>query len=137
MQFIAILGLIIGVAHAQFTDSCSPLTASCDNCTSAPGCGWCSERHRCMQGGDFGPCNADECAQSMWMARSCDAVGAACAAFSTCTSCAANDDCGWCGSEQRCVDDSSWRKSCMGVIDAVSSTAYVSSAPKCAADAEE
>eukprot|EP00966_Prymnesium_polylepis_P282775 6533790-Prymnesium_polylepis.1 len=28
--------------------------SDCEACTAAPGCGWCAERHTCMQGGDEG-----------------------------------------------------------------------------------
>ena len=75
--------------------------ATCSDCAQEPGCGWCAERHVCMQGGDDGPCNADECAVGMWMPRTCTASGVACGVFSNCNDCALNEDCGWCASDGR------------------------------------
>ena len=88
--------------------------SSCGECTAQPGCGWCAERHACMQGGDDGPCASDECSAALWMAHSCTASGVACGMFSACADCALNDDCGWCGGEARCVADAERLSTCSG-----------------------
>ena len=86
----------------------------CAACVTDAGCGWCAERHQCMQGGDEAACNGDECPNSMWMPHSCSAVGIACGTFSSCGECTVNDDCGWCASELRCVSKDEREQSCPG-----------------------
>ena len=97
------------------TTAAAPCSAvECEACTASPGCGWCAERHQCMQGGEEAPCNEDECPRSLWMAHSCTASGAACGTFSSCGECTLNDDCGWCASALRCVAIEERTHSCPG-----------------------
>ena len=102
--------------HNKSAQRCSTpcKLASCEACTATPGCGWCAERHECMQGGDEGPCNADECSAALWMPRSCSASGVACGMFSACADCPLNEDCGWCGADARCVSDAERMSTCSG-----------------------
>ena len=81
---------------------------TCGECAQNAGCGWCGSTKTCIEGGDsfVGLCkdcdDGIKCYIGAASDKSCPAVQ--CESFATCGSCAANKGCGWCASEQKCLE---------------------------------
>ena len=79
--------------------SCN-LHSTCDQCTAASGCGWCSTTSSCTGGVNAGPTDGSLCPNWHFQTAEC---GTGCASFTDCAACILSDDCGWCTSTSTCT----------------------------------
>ncbi|KAJ4456615.1 putative C1 family cathepsin B20 [Paratrimastix pyriformis] len=73
--------------------------AACDACAAIAGCGWCASTQSCEVGAVGGPA-AENTTCPMWSKAVCPGV---CEGYVTCSTCALDASCGWCGARQTCM----------------------------------
>lgn len=86
---------------------------SCATCTAAQNCGFCSWTNTCQFGNATGPIGGS-CANSYWQwtsgqctVTSSPAPVSACNSYTTCYSCTAVSNCGWCATTAMCSQGTS------------------------------
>jgi len=76
---------------------------TCSSCSALSECGWCANTGTCVQGTASGA-NGGMCSgtQWEWLESMCQ-VAPLCSSQSSCSSCTALGECGWCSSTGRCM----------------------------------
>lgn len=94
-----------GLQYCALASVCTPppppcsARTNCVDCGANDGCGWCSASNTCMPGNGYGPTSGSCGGGWTPYATTC---GHACRTISSCSSCAARSDCGWCASSRSC-----------------------------------
>lgn len=95
---------------------CRDAIGKCGDCTAELRCGYCASTMQCLSGNEIGPENGIPCPEWIFNSNSCP-VMPPCADYADCISCAANDMCAWCASDNVCVTVSdSFTRDCRGTV---------------------
>jgi hypothetical protein len=116
IALVALSGCIL----PRFDPECAE-TSDCDECIKDDGCGFCDSDvgdGRCVPGTALGPDDYFACAPQSWRIGDCYSTPdwAECDNYS-CTSCVADQGCGWCAATEECWPTDDPPPTCFLVTD--------------------
>ena len=78
----------------------------CGSCTDTPGCRFCLTTFKCMEGTDLEPTGDEDSTCNEWASGPSSCPNLNDCRYTSCDTCSQHMGCAWCGSLDRCMDDS-------------------------------